>query len=101
LAAPGFLRNTHPALRSPHFETLAKWGEQKAIAFQRWNAEGDVVVVVLNFSNEGFKLGVPFPAPGPWHEFIYNYEVQVGDSRVAEIEVPPSGSAIFCSWKNW
>ncbi|MGH2543429.1 MAG: alpha-amylase family glycosyl hydrolase, partial [Ardenticatenaceae bacterium] len=96
-----WLRNTHPALRSPNYETLAKWGEQKAIAFQRWNDQGDVIVVVLNFTNQGFKLPVPFPALGTWHEYIYNYTVEVDDGRIAEIEVPPSGSAIFCSWKNW
>ncbi len=96
-----WLRNTHPALRSPHFRTLAKYGPEKAIAFQRWNEEGDVIVVVLNFSNEHFRLTVPFPSSGVWHEYLYDYAVEVGDDPSVEIEVGPSDSAFFCLWKNW
>ncbi|MBA3533848.1 MAG: alpha amylase C-terminal domain-containing protein [Ardenticatenales bacterium] len=96
-----WIRNTHPALRSPNFQTLFKWGEQKAIAFQRWNDEGDAIVVVLNFSNESFHLSVPFPMGGRWSEYLYDYSVDVGDGGTADVEVPPSGALIFCLWKNW
>lgn len=96
-----WLRNSHPALRSPAYETVGKWGEQKVIAYKRWNEEGDVILVVHNLSNHGHKLPIPFPGPGLWHEFIHNYAVEVSENSMVEIEVPPSGSAIFCLWKNW
>ncbi len=96
-----WLRNTHPALRSPNYATLAKFGPEKAIAFQRWADNGDVVVVILNFSNETFHVAVPFPIPGIWHEYLYDYAVEVGGEKHAQVELPPSGAKFFCLQKNW
>lgn len=96
-----WLRNTHPGLRAPGYETLAKYPEQKVIAFQRWDDQGDVLVVILNFSNEQFTLPVPFPQPGVWFEYLYDYAVEVGDSHVAQIEIGPSDGQIFCLRRNW
>ncbi|MDQ4077956.1 MAG: alpha-amylase family glycosyl hydrolase [Chloroflexota bacterium] len=96
-----WLRNTHPALRSPNYQTLRKYGKEKVIAFQRWNDDGDVVVIVLNFSNERFTLPVPFPISGEWYEFVLDYVIDADGDREVEIEVLPSASVIFCLWKNW
>jgi 1,4-alpha-glucan branching enzyme len=96
-----WLRNTHPALRAPNFQTLTKWGEQKAISFQRWNDEGDAIVVLLNFSNEKYHLPVSFPSSGTWWEYLYNFPIETGDDNTVTLEIPPSGGLIFCKWKNW
>ncbi|HEX8682332.1 MAG TPA: alpha-amylase family glycosyl hydrolase [Ardenticatenaceae bacterium] len=96
-----WLRNTHPALRAPNFQTLTKWGEQKAISFQRWNDEGDAIVVLLNFSNEKYHLPVSFPSGGTWWEYLYNFPIETGDDNTVTLEIPPSGGLIFCKWKNW
>jgi len=50
------------------------------LGFQRW-AEGEVVVVVANFSNNdyaGYRLGLP--QPGAWHEAINSQDVAYGGS---------------------
>lgn len=96
-----WLRNTHPALRGPNFRMLAKWSEQKAVAFHRWNDEGDAIVVVLNFSNQQFQLAVPFPSTGIWTEYLFNFPVDVDGDHQVTVDVPPSGGLIFCKWKNW
>ncbi len=65
------LRKSIPALHADAPQDVFHLNESgNLIAFQRW-AEGEVVVVVANFSNSdytGYRLGLP--QAGIWHEAI-------------------------------
>lgn len=63
------------------------------MAYKRWNDEGNVVVVVANLLDDfAGEAHIPnWPSDGKWHEYINNYDVEVGGGTLhdslAESEV--------------
>ncbi|HEY1014926.1 MAG TPA: alpha-amylase family glycosyl hydrolase, partial [Herpetosiphonaceae bacterium] len=89
------LRTTCAALVGNNIGPLAMDHERKLLAYHRWTDSGDCrVVVVVNFGIETEYMDVPFPAPGVWHEWVYDYDEHVGEGP-ASIQVPGSGGKIF------
>ena len=78
------LRKSNQALYTENVDFFHENPEAKVFAYTRWNDQGSRVVVVVNFS-ENF-LGdyeVPnFPENGTWHEWTYDYDVEVGDNKL-------------------
>jgi len=75
------LRETNHALYTENIDFFAENADTQVLAYSRWNDQGSRVVVVANFSGN-FLAGyhVPnFPAPGTWHEWTYDYDVEVGE----------------------
>lgn len=73
------LRRTMPALHEDTFQVIHVEAERGIFAYKRWNTQGNVVVVVVNIhdSYQGeIRIG-NWPEDGTWHEYIYNYDVQV------------------------
>jgi 1,4-alpha-glucan branching enzyme len=83
------LRKENPALQSDNIEFFHEDPEAKVLAYVRWNDEGSRVVVVANFSDNYLgQYKVPnFPAAGTWHEWMVDYDVEVGENESA-IDLP-------------
>ncbi len=83
------LRKENPALQSDNIEFFHEDPEAKVLAYVRWNDEGSRVVVVANFSDNYLgEYKVPnFPAAGTWHEWMVDYDVEVGENESA-IDLP-------------
>ena len=73
------LRKNTPALTSNTFECIWADAERSILAFKRWNMEGNVVVVVANLQGkyEGEIEIWNFPYDGKYHEYVYNYDVEI------------------------
>lgn len=89
------LRATCKALVGNNIGPLALDPERKLLAYHRWTDSGDCrVVVVVNFGITTENLEIPFPAPGVWHEWVYDYDEHVGEGATS-IQVPGSGGKVF------
>lgn len=73
------LHRTMPALHLDTFEVLSIERERGIFAYKRWNDEGNVIVVVVNIRDvyQGEVHIGNWPEDGTWHEYIYNYDVDV------------------------
>jgi 1,4-alpha-glucan branching enzyme len=81
------LRKSLPALSSDTYEAVLNDPGRGLIGYKRWNAEGNVVVVVANLTNNfggDFEITNAGLGDGPWHELIYNYDTEVRDGRLAD-----------------
>ena len=81
------LRKSLPALYSDTFEVILDDPGRGLIAFKRWNAEGNVVVVVANLTHQyagGFEIGDAGLEDGQWREVLYDYETTVHGGRLAD-----------------
>lgn len=88
------LRRTHPALQTGGFSLDASYPDQKSIVYHRWNAEGDEVVVAVNFSPVPQTLRVPVPRSGLWQEVLQGREFNVEGTEV-DYQLEASGAAIL------
>lgn len=73
------LRKTTPALTSNTFEAIDTDRDRAILAYKRWDDKGYTVVVVANLKREPageVKVG-NWPSDGKWHEFIFNYDIEV------------------------
>ncbi|MGB3135218.1 MAG: alpha-amylase family glycosyl hydrolase [Nodosilinea sp.] len=75
------LRKNNYALRTENVEFFYESADDKVLAYVRWNDEGASVVVVVNFSgNYLADYSIPnFPRSGTWHEWTYDYDLEVND----------------------
>lgn len=80
------IRNDHPAVRSENFALEYENGEQQCMVFQRWNDEGDRVVVAVNMSPQPQHVAFPMPSAGTWHEAIAEEDVKCGDYMELDLE---------------
>jgi len=71
------LRHAEPALRSEHMAILAESEEKRCVVYHRWDGADRRVVVAANFSPHDQPLNVPFPASGPWYEYLTGQEHKV------------------------
>lgn len=63
------LRKTTPALQTDEIEFFYENGDDRVLAYVRWNEEGNRVVIVANLGHTDFpRYDVPnFPQDGIWH----------------------------------
>lgn len=75
------LRRENHALHTANIDFFHENPEMKIFAYGRWNGEGSRVVVVANFSDQYIAdYALPeFPEDGTWHEWTYDYDVEVSD----------------------
>lgn len=75
------LRKNNHALYTENIDFFYENDEDKVLAYCRWNEEGSRVVVVANFSDNFLgDYQIPnFPATRTWHEWTYDYDVEVGE----------------------
>jgi len=78
------LRKNNHALYTENIDFFYENADDKVLAFCRWNEEGSRVVVVANFSDNFLAdYQIPnFPATGTWHEWSYDYDVEVSDNAL-------------------
>lgn len=89
------LRAGHPALRSDHIEYY--WDDFprfKVLRYKRWDGNGDVVVVGLNFDCVTQRVGLGFPHNGPWHEVLSDAIVPV-EGYWRDFDVPPWSALVL------
>ena len=62
------LDHSSAGLLGSHVEVIHLNATNKVIAYRRWDAAGDDVVVVVNLRNRGYaRYDVGLPAGGTWH----------------------------------
>jgi 1,4-alpha-glucan branching enzyme len=93
-AALAYLRHTQGALTGNTFEPLVVDPEKKVLVYHRWNDVGSNVVVAVNFSPTPQMVAIPFPQPGRWHEWLLDYDEEVGEEP-KEIEIADSFGKIW------
>jgi 1,4-alpha-glucan branching enzyme len=72
------LRTSNRALQSNTYETICNDGERGIFGFKRWEESGGVVAVIANLKNQyAGEFSVGNLPDGKWHEYIYNYDVEV------------------------
>jgi 1,4-alpha-glucan branching enzyme len=102
------LRAEHPALCSPNFypdfydsswTQLSPDGygidEEKQIAiYHRWS-QGDLYMIVLNFSDAEQNIGVPLPQNGVWTDLLTRTSYPVSNYGIPEFPVSSNWGAIL------
>ncbi len=71
------VRKSNPALNaSANIQTFLVNDGDDVLAFQRWNDQGNVIVVVVNFSDNNYtNYQIGAPQPGVWYELINSQSV--------------------------
>ncbi len=90
------LRENNQALYTENVSFFHENLDAKVLAYIRWNDEGSRIVVVANFSDNflaGYQLP-DFPENGKWHEWTYNYDVEVGDNNLIA-DLGPHEAKVF------
>lgn len=81
------LRQKFPALTTDTFEIIFRDDGRKVLAYKRWNAEGNVVVVVINLrdANAGeVKIEGKSLDNGSWREHVHGYDVNVESDTLTD-----------------
>ncbi len=89
------LRARDPAFTLNNLEPVLVDSERKLLVFKRWNDQGNMVVVGLNFAPIDQTADVTFPRGGGWHEWVYDVDEEFGDSPAQSIQLPMSGGKIW------
>ena len=79
VAAANWMRATHGALRGDDLEVTHADRNNGVLAFRRWNYDGDVVLTVVNFSNQEWldcEYAVRTGVSGWWEE-IFNSQAPI------------------------
>ena len=93
-ASLAYLRHMHGALQTNNFQVLHKDAERKTIVYHRWNDQGSIVVVALNFSPAAQTVTFSFPRAGRFHEWLHDYDQDV-DEKPRNEEIPSSYGKIW------
>lgn len=90
-----YLRKTHGALKSDKLEFIHQDEQNKVLAWKRWDEAGNVLVVVVNFSDQPLPgYVVPNVPDNLNHEYLFDYPVQPqGGSLTGDLG--PSEAKIF------
>lgn len=81
VTAANNLRWEHPALRNGSLEITHEDETNNIIAFKRWNNEGDVLLIVLNLSDIGFKnysYELNTLQSGQWQQILCTQDADFG-----------------------
>ncbi len=89
------LRAQNPALTHNNIEALIVDNERKLILFKRWDEGGNQVVVGLNFAPAEQHVEVQFPRAGRWHEWLNDYDEELGESQSFTVQLPASGGKVW------
>jgi 1,4-alpha-glucan branching enzyme len=87
------LRRSNQTLQGNNFEIVYGDRDRSLLSYKRWDDAGGIVVVVANLKGENAgQISIPnWPGDGKWHEYIYNYDVDIHDcvlnDTLAESEV--------------
>jgi 1,4-alpha-glucan branching enzyme len=85
----------HPALRSDNIEFYVDdFPGYKVVRFKRWDADGDVVVVALNFDAVPHPVGLGFPEDGGWYDVVSEQREEV-THHWHDFNLPAWGSVIL------
>lgn len=87
------LREKFPSVRSRNFYHYYSDPDRQLVVFKRYLDE-ETVVAAINFSNESYDAGIPFPNDGIWHEYLDDYDIKV-ENREALVKVPARYGCIF------
>lgn len=90
------LRKTNPAFFAPNAEFFHEDADSGVLCFQRFDDNGNIVVIVLNLSDNilnDYKIS-KFPADGAWHEWTKDYDTQISN-RELTITLPRREGLIF------
>jgi 1,4-alpha-glucan branching enzyme len=93
-ASLAYLRHTQAALQANNFAPLAVDHERGIVAYHRWADNGSDVVVALNLKPYDQTIAIDFPRAGRWHEWLHDYDEQVGDGP-ANVDLPDSYGKIW------
>lgn len=88
-----YLRHTQAALQHNNFRLMLADPERKLLVYHRWDGHSSVVVA-LNFSPADQRVAIEFPHAGRWHEWLHDYDEQVGDQPV-EVDLPDSFGKVW------
>lgn len=78
------LRKQTHALYTNNIDFFHDDRDSKVLSYVRWNDEGSRVVVIANFSDRylaDYDV-TNFPKDGTWHEWTYDYDVEVNDATL-------------------
>lgn len=81
------LRREAPALQGETKEILLQDNERQVFAIKRWNAEGNLVIVAANLKDDPageFTVEGHGIEDGVWHEHVWNFDVEVKDSKLTD-----------------
>jgi 1,4-alpha-glucan branching enzyme len=78
------LRKTNSALSTANVEFFHEDSANCVMAFQRFDDDGNVVVVVLNLSDDDLEnYEIPnFPVGENWHEWTKNYDTEISEKAM-------------------
>lgn len=93
-ATLAYLRHTQAALQGNSFEPLLVDHERAIVAFARQADDGSAVVVALNFRPYDQTAMIDFPQAGRWHEWLHDYDQDVGDGPIV-VDLPDSYGKIW------
>ena len=93
-ATLAYMRHTQAALQTNNFQVLLADPEKKVFVYHRWADNGSDIVVALNFSPADQHIAIDFPQTGTWHEWLHDYDEQVGDGPV-EVDLPDSFGKVW------
>jgi 1,4-alpha-glucan branching enzyme len=92
-ATLAYLRHTQSALQHNDFAVLLADHERKLLAYHRWDGDNSVVVAV-NLTPETQNVALTFPRAGRWHEWLHDYDEDVGEEP-HEVELPDSFGKVW------
>jgi 1,4-alpha-glucan branching enzyme len=93
-ATLAYLRHTQAALQGNTFEPLLVDHERKLLAYHRWADNGSDIVVAVNLAPASQHAALPFPRQGRWHEWLHDYDEEIGDGP-QDVEIPGSFGKIW------
>ncbi|MGQ9491206.1 MAG: alpha-amylase family glycosyl hydrolase [Anaerolineae bacterium] len=91
------LRQEHPALRSDNIEYY--WDDFprfKVLRYKRWDTQGDVVVVAVNFDAVPQVVGLGFPHDGCWVDVLSGRSFEIR-GHWHDFELPVWSAMVLCS----
>lgn len=90
------LRKTNSALSTANVEFFLEDYKNCVLGFQRFDDHGNVVVVILNLSDDDVETyEIPnFPSDGIWHEWTKNYDTEINNS-VTNAAIPRREGLVF------
>ena len=72
-------RRNSSALRGEHIEFFADdFSQTNLVRYRRWDADGNLALIALNFGGETRQTSLDFPAAGRWRDVISNQTEQIG-----------------------
>lgn len=90
------LRKENAALHTDDIEFFYENGDDRILAYVRWNGGGDRVAVIANFGDHAFsEYQIPyFPEDGTWKDWISGEPIQASDNS-AMLNLPAHAAKVL------